>query len=448
MTAIYVRRRGHQNELASYKAELRSKGELLTLGDLPPPVCTNGNPNLAKLTNAVAKLHSRKTDVDFAMMKSTRPGFARIAWLQDELVDHSGSTNDWEDLAQSLIENTAELRSIRQSLEKPEPDTGWCRTNIFDLPRALVARRSTARCLAAATLSALHEKQFLSALENLHLIFQLARVQKDDFDFINQMICVAVVNSAISVTWEALQHADWSDDQMMRLQNDLSSINLVEAFEKGLVGDRILGNEAFQSMNRLNQTNFFVDLPRPILVTGLNGIFKDDELYYLKATQQRIECFRLVLKGTPWPKVKQTLEEGAIHHRELSSSYRRYLHLLSMVMIPQTQLAAQKAVQVETQRQMALAAVALKRYQLRHSKLPFDLASLVPEFLSELPRDWIDQKPIKYRPTATSFVLYSVGEDGLDDGGNPNPPAPLGKKEYELWDGKDAVWPAAELKTP
>ncbi len=40
-----------------------------------------------------------------------------------------------------------------------------------------------------------------------------------------------------------------------------------------------------------------------------------------------------------------------------------------------------------------------------------------------------------------SFALYSVGEDGQDDGGDANPPP--GSK-LGLWEGRDAVWPSAE----
>jgi hypothetical protein len=39
-----------------------------------------------------------------------------------------------------------------------------------------------------------------------------------------------------------------------------------------------------------------------------------------------------------------------------------------------------------------------------------------------------------------SFLLYSVGEDGKDDGGDPKP---AGGNRYGLWGGRDAVWPMA-----
>jgi hypothetical protein len=53
-------------------------------------------------------------------------------------------------------------------------------------------------------------------------------------------------------------------------------------------------------------------------------------------------------------------------------------------------------------------------------------------------------KALRYhlRPGDGDFLLYSVGEDGKDDGGDPTQQE--GKKSYrQIWDGRDAVWPSA-----
>jgi hypothetical protein len=91
---------------------------------------------------------------------------------------------------------------------------------------------------------------------------------------------------------------------------------------------------------------------------------------------------------------------------------------------------------------MTIAAIALKRYQLRTGKYPTDLSALVPEFLPEKPHDWMNGEPLRYRLNADgTFTLYSVGENGMDDGGDPNPTQ--GKRLITIWDGRDAVWPTA-----
>ena len=98
-----------------------------------------------------------------------------------------------------------------------------------------------------------------------------------------------------------------------------------------------------------------------------------------------------------------------------------------------------------TLHQMVSAAVALKRYELRHGQLPQSLALLVPEFLAQAPQDCMDGQPLRYRLNGDgSFTLYSVGEDGQDEGGDPS--AADSDKERQNkspWAGRDWVWPRA-----
>ena len=96
---------------------------------------------------------------------------------------------------------------------------------------------------------------------------------------------------------------------------------------------------------------------------------------------------------------------------------------------------------IEVSRQMVVTAVALKRYQLRYGRYPEDLATLVPEFLPAVPRDPVDGQSLRYHAnTDGAFTLYSVGEDGEDQGGNPEPANE--KSGLLQWQrGRDWVWP-------
>ena len=69
---------------------------------------------------------------------------------------------------------------------------------------------------------------------------------------------------------------------------------------------------------------------------------------------------------------------------------------------------------------MAITAIALARCKLRTGTLPSNLTALVPDFLRALPRDRMDGKALRYRVLPSGgYVLYSVGEDAKDDGGDP-----------------------------
>ena len=127
-------------------------------------------------------------------------------------------------------------------------------------------------------------------------------------------------------------------------------------------------------------------------------------------------------------------------HAEMRGAFDRWRWRLSPLIFGSAwRGAVRKAFQVQTQREMLGAAIALKRYELRHGELPPSLEALVPGFLPRLPRDYMNGKPLRYRlnPDGT-FVLYSVGDDGVDDGGDPTPRT---GKSFRMWFGRDAVWP-------
>ncbi len=61
--------------------------------------------------------------------------------------------------------------------------------------------------------------------------------------------------------------------------------------------------------------------------------------------------------------------------------------------------------------------VALHRSRARSGAFPVTLEALVPDLLVVVPDDPFDGKPLRYRRTDGGCLVYSVGPDGLDDGG-------------------------------
>jgi hypothetical protein len=69
---------------------------------------------------------------------------------------------------------------------------------------------------------------------------------------------------------------------------------------------------------------------------------------------------------------------------------------------------------------VAAAAVAVERFRQAHGHWPPSLVSLTPAFLRAVPLDPYDGKSLRYREFEGGVIVYSVNEDGKDDGGNVN----------------------------
>jgi hypothetical protein len=91
-----------------------------------------------------------------------------------------------------------------------------------------------------------------------------------------------------------------------------------------------------------------------------------------------------------------------------------------------------------------VAAVAAERYRREHGDWPGSLADLVPGYLPAVPLDPFDGAPLRYRRTEGGAVIYSVGEDGRDDGGDPSPPA----GDYRPRDVVFTLWDVAARRQP
>jgi len=63
----------------------------------------------------------------------------------------------------------------------------------------------------------------------------------------------------------------------------------------------------------------------------------------------------------------------------------------------------------------AIIACAIERYRLAHGALPATLDEL---HMAALPHDVVNGEPLRYRVAGDdNYVLYSVGWNGVDDGG-------------------------------
>lgn len=104
-----------------------------------------------------------------------------------------------------------------------------------------------------------------------------------------------------------------------------------------------------------------------------------------------------------------------------------------------------KAMQATIVRNVVVTAIALKRYQLRHHRLPRTLNELVPAWLKSVPVDCINGRPLCYRrETHGMFLLYSVGKNGKDEGGNPaweKTDVTTDSYDWLNTDALDWVWP-------
>lgn len=137
----------------------------------------------------------------------------------------------------------------------------------------------------------------------------------------------------------------------------------------------------------------------------------------------RDDCLRLMRKlqtaSLQLEAPEQTLDREAALFRKISGGFQTFM--MSGVIRDQRKeslksmsTSDQQHAMMETLLQTHLA---LRAYQLDNDQLPVGLTDLVPTYLKQVPTDSFSQQSLIYRPTNQGYQLYSVGANGVDDGG-------------------------------
>jgi hypothetical protein len=470
----FTERSRARKALAAYKAKLQAQGEALTFEEAGYPFPLETNANLESFVALADRLRSKSSipgEIDLLPYES--PGRALVFWARGGQIKTASykagaSPNPrWEELSADMDSSAALLAELRVELEHPPRYFGWNYKDPFNITpkNPFVQKRAVAQFLSADAVAALHEHQLSRAQRDLHALTQLAQVHRSDLMLVSAMIRVAISALALPATWEALPAEGWDDASLLVLQRDWEALDLLEALETGLVGERIFGEEAFQFTRRTN-LNTQVKMmslgarSKPGLaglreqVTGKatlmywRGHADEDELFYLQQSQVRVENVRRLRANASGAAIKlEMIAQFTELEQAMDAPLGKYRHLFSALAIPNYSRVFEVAEQRETERRMTITAIALKRFQLRNGSYPAALSELAPQFLAaELVDPW-SGRPLHYQLNADgTFTLYSVGADGRDDGGDPA--SVQATNAPSLWTGKDAVWPVPVLPAP
>lgn len=100
--------------------------------------------------------------------------------------------------------------------------------------------------------------------------------------------------------------------------------------------------------------------------------------------------------------------------REAFSERVAVLFIGGRTWLPDSQAVTEK---IRCNHRMGLTMMAVEAFSADKGRLPTRLEELVPGYLPEVPADVFGEGAVKYRVEDGTYVVYSVGENGRDDGG-------------------------------
>jgi hypothetical protein len=446
-------------EVESYITELKAKGEPMELAQVIPPTVPPEQNGADTFRNADAlfndSFHADKSllETNFVYgMRMVASGKAMIRWQQPDIRDIDG-TNSWENVTVAVVQNAKAFALLQQIIEKPNfnfpirYDQGVADLEFTNL--YLAQSKKAAQCLESAVLCGLHQGNTASAVKNLHAMLALVKAMRDERLVISELVRIAIAQITLTANWEFLQSTNLTDEQLAGLQQDWTSLDFVRGDENAMAMERVTGR--ITSAKWRSSNSKIQDYIETWVRLGLSDQ-KETSLDKLKIKTKitlwrywwsypdelrALESYEVFLKTARFAETNYSFQTAIANQRnELAAlklnktndesdffmnPAKADIHSLLSQGVMSMSAVFNKVMRVETAKQAVITAIALKRYELKNGSYPQDLNSLVPEFVSAVPLDPVDGQPLRYRRNADgTFLLYSVGENGVDDGGNPS----------------------------
>ncbi|QQE09942.1 hypothetical protein JD969_10465 [Planctomycetota bacterium] len=264
---------------------------------------------------------------------------------------------------------------------------------------------------ATKTLSLMH---WLAVYENrpndsvnaLVAIHKLAESLKDEPMFISQLIRIAVHSKIIDNIEFALSRHIYNDAQLQQLQQLTQSIDIKAAINLCFTAERA---------TVLHYINLF-DQAKPLEAFGGFNIFRIILNKYSGISKlERIYVIDLFgkaesnIKNNNWQ-----LTDYEQKLRDLPNSF-----LMTGSLLSSFTSGSNTFTRYHQYAQTAQLALAVERYYLAHRQLPTSTDNLIPTYLTQLPSDLSTGAHCFYRPASTGFIIYTPGNDRVDNEGQP-----------------------------
>jgi len=450
-----------------FKHEWEAKGERFDLASVvPPPVPDEQNfaltpivftsygfiltrdgkqiPYAQRDTNFIERIkmsitHDSSTPTNCAGDR-VRGKFTNLAGWQSYYRDLAAKTNEFAvpaqpqspaaDVLLALSKYDPVIEELRQASQLPYSrfplnyDTE-CPATIL-LPH-LAALKKCSQVLQLRSIAELQNGQSEKSLDDVKLMLRLVDSIRTEPILISHLVRVAMVNLALQPVWEGLAQHQWSDTQLIELENELAKIDFLASSELSLRAERAFDIGIIEWLRHLPLSQKIHDLSD---LSGNDDVVRarDKIAFYLGPSgwidQSELRISRFFIQyylpmvnvdlQTVSPTSAQKADEAL--RVEIGPSGRG--DFFERLLLPALSNAVKKFAFGQNAVNLTRTACALERCRLAHGEYPESLAVLSPQFIVKLPHDIINGQPLHYRSTSDGqFVLYSVGWNETDDGG-------------------------------
>ncbi|MHC5542922.1 hypothetical protein ACYOEI_32260, partial [Singulisphaera rosea] len=275
------------------------------------------------------------------------------------------------------------------------------------------------------------------ALESCHALLNVGRSLGDEPFSISQLVRIAESFFATRAVMRTLARGEPSEEALAIMQGSLTDEFNEPILLHGLRGERAVFYELFSKLDRgeltLGQLAGGPWSPSVITHRG-HLMYRYNQGICLNFMNRAIAIGKKPVHEQPplWAQWRADTSP------KTKSQIDKLSGMLAYLMIP----AMDAFAHAQDRRRASLGAcvvtIAAERYRRARGRWPESIESIEEALSITLPQDPCAPRPFHLKRTVDGLLVYSVGPDGLDDGGNLTIPKSFDAKNYDigfrLWD--------------
>lgn len=337
--------------------------------------------------------------IQFVEIQSFQDAVAKLPYFGGETSIPNVGVN-WpeqhaaEDVFATFASEISELRRLAMQLGPVRYTSDYSRIH-ESIPMDFSRLRNVARLLALDAQLAAHNgdtQRYVAAMTGL---IRISDSQSHEPAMIGMLMRMAIESIAANVAQQTIPYVELDQRSTEALMTVLADRRHLQHLQRSLRGERALAIDTF------------LNLPRFMSFPSRYG----DLAYYLDVVDRMMLATGRNLQDT-WTTIHNEQESQAS-----TSGVTKLFRTLSILSLPAMEASVRAVIRAEFLMDACRVALAMEAYRRQHSVYPNELDDLVPELLSAVPVDPFDGRLIRYRTTPHGYVLYSVGDDLRDDGG-------------------------------
>lgn len=292
-----------------------------------------------------------------------------------------------------------------------------------------------------------HEQDWAGAFRSCRIALNVGRSLGDEPVAISQLVRIACREGTLRKLERVLAQGEPPSALLAQTQQAFA-----EEAEEPLQLYALRGERASMDglLQNIQEGQVSMSSLRLLAGTGGGSMFQDVGFALLAGSIRNNRAAMLHFMNEAIENAKRPAHEQWPHLDAMQARAMK-LPIVAKLLCPAIGKVAEACIRNQATMHCTTVALAAERYRRDNGRWPATLEELVPTYLDRVPLDPFDGKPLRLGRFAEGIVIYSVGVDQVDNGGNldlKNPQAKGSDLGFRLWDVKLRRQPARPLELP